>query len=72
MTQAGSSMQDALARAQKAGIAETDPRLDVEGYDTAFKLLVAANSIMDGHEIVGNDDFRHTERNSIQYSRGKG
>jgi homoserine dehydrogenase len=47
MTQAGSSMQDALARAQKAGIAETDPKLDVEGYDTAFKLLVAANSIMD-------------------------
>ena len=46
MTNRGVSMQQALAKAQQMGIAETDPRFDVEGYDTAFKLLVSANSIM--------------------------
>lgn len=46
MTKTGASMGDALAQAQETGIAETDPKLDVEGYDTAFKLLIAANSIM--------------------------
>jgi len=46
MSRSGASINDALAQAQKRGIAETDPRLDIEGYDTAFKLLVATNSIM--------------------------
>src|SRR5262249_54067803 len=40
------SFSDALARAQQDGIAEPDPRLDIEGYDTACKILILARSLM--------------------------
>ncbi|MEO1996283.1 MAG: homoserine dehydrogenase [Planctomycetaceae bacterium] len=36
----------ALQAAQQAGIAEADPRLDVEGFDTANKLALIANITM--------------------------
>ena len=38
---------EALAEAQRLGIAETNPALDVEGYDTANKLALIANVVMD-------------------------
>lgn len=37
----------ALTEAQELGIAETDPSYDVEGVDTAAKVLILANSIFD-------------------------
>ena len=43
---AGRSYADALAEAQRRGIAETDPSLDVEGWDTANKLVIIANSFL--------------------------
>ena len=43
---AGRSYADALAEAQRRGIAETDPSLDVEGWDTANKLTILANSFL--------------------------
>lgn len=60
--------EEALKRAQKLGIAETNPYLDVEGYDTAIKMIILANALMDGNislkdaEIKGitklsEDDF---------------
>lgn len=36
----------ALEKAQKLGIAETDPSLDVNGWDTASKLLILTNVLM--------------------------
>lgn len=42
----GREYAEALAEAQRRGIAERDPRLDVEGYDTAVKLLLLCNSIL--------------------------
>ncbi len=36
----------ALAEAQRRGLAETDPSLDVEGWDTANKLVIIANSFL--------------------------
>lgn len=36
----------ALAEAQQRGIAEADPSLDVEGWDTANKLIIIANSFL--------------------------
>lgn len=70
-------MKEALLEAQRLGVAETDPRLDIEGYDTAIKLLVAANSIMrsearisdvkvSGIENVTTDTIRAAE--SRRYS----
>lgn len=42
----GRSFADALLEAQRRGIAEADPTLDVEGWDTANKLSIIANSIL--------------------------
>ena len=42
----GSSYDEALLDAQERGIAETDPTLDVDGWDAAAKLVIAANAIL--------------------------
>jgi len=42
----GRSFAEALAEAQRRGIAETDPTLDIEGLDTANKLVIIANSFL--------------------------
>jgi homoserine dehydrogenase len=46
MQQHGRSFDDALAKAQAQGIAEPDPTLDLEGWDTACKILILAKSLM--------------------------
>ena len=43
------SYEEALIQAQKDGIAETNPSLDVLGYDTACKILILANVLMDAN-----------------------
>jgi homoserine dehydrogenase len=47
MAQDGLSYDEALAHAQEAGHAETDPSLDVEGWDAANKLVILAHSVLD-------------------------
>ncbi len=42
----GKNYAEALKEAQVKGIAERDPSLDVEGWDTAVKLLLIANSVV--------------------------
>jgi len=46
MSETGGTYDDALREAQELGIAETNPLLDVEGWDTACKMLILANSLM--------------------------
>lgn len=46
MYEEGTPYQDALAEAQKMGVAEPDPSLDVEGRDTANKILLIANEVL--------------------------
>jgi homoserine dehydrogenase len=41
--------ESALSRAQALGIAEPDPSLDIEGWDTACKILILAKSWMSPH-----------------------
>jgi len=43
MTSRGMGFEQALAEARSAGFAESDPRNDTEGWDTACKLLLLAN-----------------------------
>ena len=43
----GRGYADALRETQERGIAEADPSLDVGGWDTAAKLVIAANSFRD-------------------------
>jgi homoserine dehydrogenase len=47
MEKASLSFAEALAEAKAQGIAEPDPSLDVEGWDTASKMIIIANSIYD-------------------------
>jgi homoserine dehydrogenase len=42
----GGNYEQALRQAQLDGIAEADPSLDVQGWDTANKLVIIANSIL--------------------------
>lgn len=42
----GVTYLEALKKAQEQGIAETNPSLDVEGWDTASKLLILTNVLM--------------------------
>ena len=46
MQQHQTSFDDALATAHAEGIAEPDPSLDVDGWDTASKILILAKSLM--------------------------
>jgi homoserine dehydrogenase len=46
MGEAGLSLADALMEAQKAGVAEADPTLDIDGWDATNKLVIVANSVL--------------------------
>jgi homoserine dehydrogenase len=46
MMERGASYADALAEMQRRGLAETDPTLDVEGYDAANKTVILANAVL--------------------------
>lgn len=47
MAERGLSYEQALAHAQEAGHAESDPTLDVDGWDAANKLVILAHSVLD-------------------------
>jgi homoserine dehydrogenase len=46
MLEDGVSYEEALRGAQRVGIAEADPTLDVDGWDAANKLVIIANSVL--------------------------
>lgn len=43
----GIALQDCVAEAQRLGMAEPDPRFDMEGWDTACKIMLLANAALD-------------------------
>ncbi len=45
MTKERLSLEQALKKAQQMGIAETDPSKDIDGIDTAIKLVILANAV---------------------------
>jgi homoserine dehydrogenase len=50
----GVTYQEALKSAQDIGIAETNPTLDVEGWDTAAKLLILTNVLMNEQKTLSD------------------
>jgi len=42
----GASLSDALADAQRLGYAEADPTYDIEGFDTACKIVITSNYVL--------------------------
>lgn len=62
---AGTSFEEALARAQAEGHAEADPRLDVDGWDAAAKLVILANAVLGQSTTLA--DVEVTGISSITY-----
>lgn len=50
----GVEYKDALKKAQELGIAETDPKLDVGGWDTATKLLILTNVLLNEEKTLND------------------
>lgn len=58
MNEDGLSFDAALVEAQARGIAEPDPRYDTEGHDSAAKLVILANALMNAEATL--DDVTRT------------
>jgi homoserine dehydrogenase len=64
----------ALKQAQDLGFAETDPTMDVGGYDAKYKLVIAAAhayGVVIDPEKVFNMGIQNLSANDIQYAREK-
>jgi len=68
----GASYEDGVAAAQRAGVAETDPTLDVDGWDAAAKAMIVARTVFaarislqdvrrEGIRGVSPDDLRQAQ-----------
>lgn len=71
----GKSFEDILTDAQRLGFAETDPTLDIDGFDTKYKLqiLIAhAFGVITLPEDILNIGIRNIKVQDIQYAREKG
>lgn len=64
----------ALKQAQELGFAETDPTMDVGGYDAKFKLVIAAAhayGVVVNPDDVLNIGIQNLSANDLQYTREK-
>jgi homoserine dehydrogenase len=69
------SLEEAVQEAKRLGIPEADPRLDVEGWDTAVKLLICANTIMDLNAKISDvrvSGIQNVTLETIQTARRNG
>ena len=70
----GLDYDTALKQAQDLGFAETDPTMDVGGFDAKFKLIIAAAhayGVVVKHEDVLNIGIQNLAANDLQYAREK-
>jgi homoserine dehydrogenase len=75
MDEDGVSYQDGLEEAQKMGVAEPDPSLDVEGKDTANKILLIANEVFRANLTLKDIPVEGITRitpSQIEEAKGKG
>ncbi len=74
-TDQGKSYDEALKEAQELGFAESDPTLDVDGFDAKFKLCILikhAYGLNVNPEDVFNYGIRHVKNEDVQYGKEKG
>ena len=75
MRASGREFDDVLAEAQRLGYAESDPRFDVDGIDTAHKLAILT-SVAFGHEVdfdgVYIEGIRHVSAQDIVFAEELG
>jgi homoserine dehydrogenase len=71
----GLSFGEALKEAQERGIAEPDPSLDIDGWDTACKILLISNAVA-GTELQLHDipraGIRHVSGEELRIARNRG
>lgn len=75
MHQQGLTYSAALQEAQELGFAETDPLLDVGGFDAKFKLSIAtahAYGLFLNPENILNAGIQNIHANDIRYAKEKG
>lgn len=71
----GVSYRDALNKAQELGFAEVDPTLDVDGFDSKFKLVLLikhAFGLIEEPKNVFNYGIRHIKPQDVKYAGEKG
>jgi homoserine dehydrogenase len=71
----GKSYEQALSEAQELGFAESDPTLDVDGFDAKYKLQILlkhAFGITTAPKDVFNYGIRHIKTNDANYAKEKG
>ena len=66
MSDSGIAMSEALKEAQEAGFAEADPTYDITGLDTATKLVIIANSVMDRRVSIKDVDCEGISNVTVQ------
>jgi homoserine dehydrogenase len=59
--ESGHSLESAIETARRAGTIEEDPRLDLEGWDAAFKLLILARAIWEPTLVLDPEGVRGVE-----------
>lgn len=67
--EAGQSYADALLDAQRRGIAEADPSLDVDGWDAACKLVITANAVLGQPTTLADvvvKGIRHVDHDTVR------
>jgi homoserine dehydrogenase len=75
MTEKGLAFDEVLREAMRLGYAETDPSNDIDGIDTAMKLVILANHVMDRRATFGDVDvkgIRGLSSAAIESARGRG
>lgn len=71
----GASYEEGVRRAQAIGIAETDPTLDVDGWDAAAKAVIVANAVLGGNlqlEDVKREGIRSVTRADLGEAAQRG
>lgn len=75
MEQDNLSLEEAVTAAQEIGIAETDPALDLEGWDSAIKTVILANVLMGANlrpEDVMREGILNVSLDDIQAASAAG
>jgi homoserine dehydrogenase len=75
MSEEGAPFEMVLREAQELGIAEKDPSLDIDGIDTASKLVILSNSLLDTNAKfadVKREGIRRVTPEAIRLAREAG
>lgn len=75
MSENGLTFEEALREAVNKGYAEADPSMDIEGIDTACKLVILANWVMERRVTLSDvkiEGIRHVTQEMIQKAKKRG